>query len=117
MPPPIPVLIVPPEAMSDLDFQEKSRDHSVDVTTSSEIVVPVNKHRTSCVFVNDSDTVIYLNKGRDAALNIGIRLNASGGAYEITRINLTRGYITAIHGGTGNKRLCIVEDESRYAYI
>ncbi|GAI58451.1 unnamed protein product [marine sediment metagenome] len=97
--------------MGKLDLIEKSADHSADVTTGSKEVVPVNKMRSSCLLVNDSDVVIYLGFGRDAALNIGLRLNAAGGAYEISLANPYRGYITAIHGGSGNKRLTITEVE------
>jgi hypothetical protein len=84
-------------------------DHSGNVTTSSQIVLPHNRLRSGAIFVNDSDTVIYLGLGYEAAVNKGIRLNPAGGSYEIGAWNLFRGDIHGIHGGSGNKVLCIVE--------
>lgn len=84
---------------------------AVDVTTSSATVLAANPARKYALFINDSDTVIYLALGVAAVLNQGIRLNSGGGSYEISAVlaNLYRGAILAIHGGTGNKRLLIVE--------
>lgn len=113
---PLSVVAKPHGPDQDLDLMEKAADHSVDVTTSTAIVLPLNKMRTSATLTNDSDAVIYIRRGQDAALNTGIRLNPTGGAYEITLFNMFKGAISAIHGGTGNKRLCIDEVESRYAY-
>ena len=113
---PQPVVIKPHGVGQDLEIMEKAADHTADVTTGTTLVLPLNKTRTSALFINDSDTTIYLRLGQDAALNTGIRLNAAGGAYEITLINMFKGEVYAIHGGAGNKVLCIVEVESRYAY-
>lgn len=115
-PQPIPVYIVPHSALQDQDLQEKSLDHTVNVTTTTAVVLAANKFRTCVEFVNDSDVVIYLRLGQVAVLNTGIRLNASGGSYEINLANLWKGEISAIHGGAGNKVLCIMEIETRYAY-
>ena len=112
----VPVVIRPHSSVQDLDFLEKSGDHSVTVTVASQLVLAANKFRTNATFVNDSDQVIYLRKGQEAALNTGIRLNANGGSHEINLTNLWKGEIYAIHGGTGNKVLCIEEVETRYAY-
>ena len=112
----IAVYVVPHSALQDLDIREKSLDHTVDVTTTTAVVLEANKFRTCVEFVNDSDVVIYLRPGQAAALNTGIRLNAAGGSYEIGLANLWKGEISAIHGGTGNKVLCIMEIETRYAY-
>jgi hypothetical protein len=114
---PIPVTIVPASsAIADLDYREKVVDMSVDTTIASRLVVPANKHRTILEITNDSDAIVYLGKGWVAALNQGIRLNANGGAYTIGKDNLYRGNLFAIHGGVGNKRLCIVETETSYGY-
>ncbi len=113
---PMPIFIVPHTALQDLDLQEKSLDHTTDVTITTAVVLAANKFRTCAEFVNDSDQVIYLRLGQAAVLNTGIRLNASGGSYEINLSNLWKGPISAIHGGAGNKVLCIMEIETRYAY-
>ncbi|GAI54964.1 unnamed protein product [marine sediment metagenome] len=113
---PMPVYVVPHTALQDLDLQEKSLDHTTNITIATAVVLAANKFRTCVEITNDSDVVIYLRLGQDAVLNTGIRLNASGGAYEINLSNLWKGPISAIHGGTGNKVLCIMEIETRYAY-
>ena len=51
------------------------------VGVASTPVLRANKHRKQAVFVNDSDTVIYLAKGQLATINAGIRLNAAGGSW------------------------------------
>jgi len=113
---PLPVVAKPHAIAQDLEIMEKAADHTADVTTGSTLVLPLNKVRTSALFINDSDVVIYLRLGQDAAVNTGVRLNPAGGAYEITLINMFKGAVYAIHGGAGNKVLCIEEVESRYAY-
>jgi len=97
-----------------LDLRERTGDHTHNVTIASTIALEANKRRTGATFVNDSDAVIYLRLGQDAALNTGIRLNSAGGSYEINKTNLYKGDVTAIHGGAGNKVLCIIELESDY---
>ncbi|MBA7663908.1 hypothetical protein ES703_71956 [subsurface metagenome] len=113
---PVPVFIVPHTALQDLDLQEKSLDHTTDITTTTAVILPANKFRTCVEITNDSDVVIYLRLGQDAVINTGIRLNATGGSYEINLSNLWKGPISAIHDGVGNKVLCIMEIETRYAY-
>lgn len=120
MPPPItpqPVYVVPIPGKEELDFAERSTDRSTALAVASVVVVPPNRHRTACWFVNNSAVIIYLNLGRPATTASGIRLNAAGGSFEIHKQNLWRGEITAISAsGTGNE-LLIVEVESRYAYL
>ncbi len=98
------------------DLLETSRDHSGNVIVTSKIMVPMNEQRTAMTIVNVSDALIYLFHGEVAALNMGIPLNASGGSYQIDKTNLYKGPISAIHGGTGNKVLCITELESEYGW-
>lgn len=114
---PIPVVIQPPEIVPELDLAEKSADLSDDVSNSSQEIARPNKHRTSCTITNDSAVVIYLQLGRDAVANKGIRLNASGGAYEINKSNPWKGSVYAIAASAGSNRLCVTEVESRYASV
>jgi len=107
---------MPGRAIDEQDILEKSRDVTTNVTTSSALIIPANKHRTGVFLTNDSDTVIYLGIGHAAAVNAGIRLNAAGGAFEVNKANMFKGDIYAIHDGVGNKVLCGEEIETRYAY-
>ncbi len=96
------------------DLQEKPADHSLDVTVASQQAVPANKARTGLFVVNISDTRIHVQLGRAATVTAGIPLNPAGGAMVIDKANLYKGAIHVIHGGAGNKRLCIVEIETNY---
>jgi len=84
---------------------------AVTVTTASGAALAANTSRKYALFINDSDTVIYLKLGAAAVANQGIRLNAAGGSYEMTAPmgNLFTGAVNAIHGGTGNKTLLVTE--------
>lgn len=113
---PIPVVLTPHGPKQDLDLLERALDLTMNITTGSQLILVANKNRTTATFVNDSDVVIYLRLGQEAALNTGIRLNPAGGAFEINLTNLWKGDVYAIHGGAGNKVLCIEEWETRYAY-
>lgn len=82
------------------------------VTTESGVALAANGNREYALFINDSpDTVIYLKIGVAAVANEGIRLNAAGGSYEMSRAlgNLCQGVVNAIHGGSGDKVLLVTE--------
>lgn len=76
-------------------------------TTTSALPVMVldsNTGRESAIIINDSDTVVYLYLGYFASadtasttvsVNEGIRLNASGGSYEINADNLYKNQVWA----------------------
>ena len=83
----------------------------VDVGVASGTVLAANTERTYALFVNDSDTVIYLGLDVAAALNQGIRVNANGGSYEMSPKlgSLFTGSTQAVHGGVGVKRLLVPE--------
>ena len=71
---------------------------SVTLAVSTTTVLSANQNRQYALIMNDSDTVIYLHLNAPTttnALNEGIRLNASGGSYEISRDNLYTGAISA----------------------
>lgn len=77
------------------------------VTTSSQQALASNSSRRFAYIQNDSDTTIYCNLGSTAVANQGIRLNASGGYFEINSTDSYTGAINCIHGGTGTKTLLI----------
>jgi len=99
-------------AIEELDLLEKSSDHSCDVTVASLLAVPANTARSWISLVNISDVRIHYQLGKAATVTAGIPLNAAGGAALMDKNNPWRGEIYVIHGGAGNKRLCIVEVES-----
>ncbi len=112
----MPVSPRPVPGMTELDFAERTNDHSRLVDVTSVRLAPPNRHRTAMWITNNSVVVIYVGLGRPATVTSGIRLNASGGAFEINLSNLYRGEVTCIGaGGTNNSILC-VELESRYAH-
>lgn len=84
---------------------------AVSVTTNSQKILDANDNRKYVLFVNDSDSIMYLKIGNNAVLNEGIRLNAGGGSFEMSAGlgNLDTRAIYAIHGGTGDKKILITE--------
>lgn len=81
----------------------------VSVATSSTAVLAKNTARSHVLIVNDSTNVVYLALGATAVANKGIRLNASGGSYEINDQNLFIGAINAIAVG-GTSVVTVVEE-------
>ncbi len=80
---------------------------AVAVGTASTPVVGSTPGRVELVLTNDSDTTVYLRlAATGAALGQGIRLNANGGSFSTDKY---LGPVSAIHGGTGTKNLCVVE--------
>lgn len=78
---------------------------TVTVGTASAQAVAANASRAYLLLVNDGDEAIYVSLGGAAALNAGIRLNASGGSYETST---WRGAVQAICT-SGNKKLLVTE--------
>lgn len=81
---------------------------NVSVGATSTAVIPENPRRVSATFVNDSDETIYLSLSDTAVINEGIRINASGGSYEILGENLYKGPVSAICA-SGGKNLVVME--------
>lgn len=82
----------------------------VATTTSTKAALAANDNRKYALFINDSDTAIYLMVGANAAENKGIRLNSNGGSFEMSQgKNLDTRVVNAIHGDTGEKNLLVIE--------
>ena len=82
----------------------------VNATTTTGAALAANANRKYALIVNDSDTTVYLKISSNAVANQGIRLNASGGSYEMPiGQNLSTGAINCIHAGVGNKVITIAE--------
>ncbi len=78
---------------------------TVTVGAVSTAALAANASRVYLLLINDGDEAIYVALGGAAALNAGIRLNASGGSYETTT---WRGAVWAICT-SGNKKLLVSE--------
>jgi len=85
-----------------------SLDLAISLTATQQEILPNNPQRTYALLVNDSDAVAYISLGKPAEANRGIRLNASGGSYEINLTNPYKGRIYAISTGAA-KTLLVVE--------
>lgn len=81
---------------------------SVTVASTSTQALASNATRKTATFVNDSDEAIYLSLDGAATVNSGIRINASGGSYEITQDNPFNGTVNAICS-SGGKNLVVME--------
>lgn len=82
------------------------------VGASTTAVLAANANRKYALIINDSTSVVYLKIGGDAEANKGIRLNASGGSYEMSAAlgNLATGAINGISDGAG-KNVIVTEGE------
>lgn len=77
---------------------------AVTVGNASTLALAANANRRYALFVNDSDSIMYINLGNAAATNEGIRLNANGGSFEMGLEfgNLQIGAVYAISDGAGH---------------
>ena len=86
---------------------ESATNTSITVGATTTTVLAAGGGRQVVVLTNDSDEAIYLGIGGAAVMNKGIRLNASGGAYEINGTNAGTAVINAICA-SGSKNLCVM---------
>ena len=84
---------------------------SVNVSSSTSVVLPSNVLRKYTLIMNNSDEPIYLAFGNSAQVNFGICLPTKYSSYEMSAMqgNLYKGVIQAIHSGTGTKQILITE--------
>ena len=81
------------------------------LATTTELLA-ANTDANYRLLVNDSAVVIYLGLGAAAVMNKGIRLEANGGTYEMTKWkgNLYTGVINAIRAsGAGTDNVLVTE--------
>ncbi len=83
-------------------------DLKLTLSVTSQKVLPKNPARAYALLVNDGTDIIYLGMGISAVDGRGIRLNASGGSYEINLVNPWHGEIHAI-AAAGTPDLLIQE--------
>ncbi len=95
---------------TDINRFSSATNSSVAVTSTSRAVLSGGGGgRQYAKITNDSDYVVYLALGSTATVNSGIRLNASGGTYEIDSNNLYVGTISAISTTSTTSTLTTVE--------
>lgn len=83
------------------------------IGTASGTVIAANANRKYLKVTNDANgTVVYLREGAAAAVNTGDRVNAGGGAVEMTAAlgNVWSGYVTGIHAGTAGSVTLLVKE-------
>lgn len=78
------------------------------INTNSTLLLGSNDLRKFAVITNDSLNVVYLSFGQEAILHTGIRLNPSGGSYEIGKTNYFAGNIYGVATGSGSN-VCVLE--------
>lgn len=71
-------------------------------SSTSGILVATSTGRQYLAIVNDSANTVYLGLGVTAVGGTGIRLNATGGTYEITQEALFTGVINCIASSTSH---------------
>ena len=88
---------------------DKPTHTELSVSGTTQEALAENTGRNYALFVNDSDTIMYLGIGVAAVSLKGIRLNANGGSYEMSEAtgNLFIDAVNAIGGTT--KNLLIME--------
>lgn len=81
------------------------------VATSTTECLDAEAARVYALLINDSDTAIYCKVGADAAVNQGVRIDASGGSRTMSPglYNNSNSAINCIHGGAGTKTLLVTE--------
>jgi len=78
------------------------------IAAATTVALEANANRLYALLINDSAETLYLKLGADAVLNQGIRLNANGGSYEMSR-ELGNLYVGAINGiGTSGTAALLV---------
>ncbi len=75
---------------------------NVSCDTSSTLAVATSTGRKYFAIVNDGSTAIYLGLGKAAVLNKGIRLNATGGTFEMNPNVMFSGAIYCISSAASN---------------
>lgn len=78
---------------------------SVTCDTTSTLAVASSTGRKYFAIVNDGSTAIYLGLGKAAVLNKGIRLNATGGTFEMNPNVMFSGAIYCISSAATNATL------------
>ncbi len=80
------------------------------IGVSTGVVLAASEARVYALFINDSDTTVYLRFGEAAILNEGIRVNANGGSWSMSQKSGDL-YLGAVNGisAMASKNLLVLE--------
>lgn len=97
------------EAQGEGDYATPTHTWPV-IGAATTVALVANANRLYAAFINDGTEAIYLYLGAAAVLNRGIRLNASGGSYEMSR-EIGNLYVGAVNGicTSGGMTLLVTE--------
>ena len=82
---------------------------TLNVNAGSQAALAANANRKAALFINDSAAEIYLKVGAAAVANQGIRLNASGGSFQLDSTLPSRAAVNAIAVAAGPYVLLVAE--------
>ena len=80
------------------------------IGAGTTVALAANANRLYAAFVNDGTEAIYLYLGAAAVMNRGIRLNAAGGSYEMSR-EIGNLYVGAVNGICASGGMILVVTE------
>ncbi len=97
------------EAQGEGDYATPTHTWPV-IGAADTVALAANANRLYAAFVNDGTEAIYLKLGVAAVMNQGIRLNAAGGSYEMSR-EIGNLYVGAVNGicASGGMTLVVTE--------
>lgn len=99
------------EILNDTHNPLSSASHTaVTIGSTTTPVLSANPKRRYVILINDSNEEIYIALGATATKNTGIRINANGGSFEMSRGigNLYLGEIAGV-STSGNMTLLVTE--------
>ncbi|WP_269850684.1 hypothetical protein [Methanosarcina horonobensis] len=91
--------------------EDRTPTHSkATIGTSSTTVIAANANRKALIIINDGTESMYIKLGASAVMAEGIRINANGGAYELSK-ELGNLYTGAINGicASGNMNVLVTQ--------
>ncbi|MCK5018853.1 MAG: hypothetical protein KAS32_17455 [Candidatus Peribacteraceae bacterium] len=97
------------EAQGEGDYATPTHTQPV-IAAGTTVALAANANRLYACLVNDGTEPIYIKLGVAAVMNQGIRLNAAGGSYEMSR-EIGNLYVGAINGicASGGMTLVVTE--------
>lgn len=82
---------------------------TVDVPPVGILVLAANTQRFFATIQNLSDTNIWIYFGSQNIVGQGLMIPKNGFSFEIDRLNLWKGTVYAIHGGSGDKSVAVLD--------
>ena len=89
-------------SVSNLAYTTQINASSTVAAATSTLILGSNTGRKYALISNDSANIVYLSFGSVAVSGKGVRLNANGGTYEITDVNLFLGDVYGYSSATSS---------------